>query len=373
MGAKPTRSSDILPKELQEEIIIATSSGQLLTAPGLAAIAVLRLAGPGVRAFLRAHFSKPARFGRCVHGELRDGSRVIDDAVVVLVDERVADVNLHGGTWVIRSAIELAGAAGFQVLGAGIMPLTVEGIDFDSPLEAEILSHLPMAQTELGVRVLLGQQKAWSELEASVPNPAELRRILSDSTLDCLLRPRRVAIVGAANVGKSTLANQLFARERSITADVPGTTRDWVGEIANINGLPIMLLDTPGLRETEGPIEAAAIRGSAQEIGRADATILVIDASRPLDGEQSRLLERFPSAIRVVNKVDKPWGWAIDSLSGLATVATTGQGIDDLRRQIVLRLCREEPIEIDRPRCWTERQREILRRAIEDGYAIPRG
>jgi tRNA modification GTPase len=269
--------------------------------------------------------------------------------------------------------MELAGTAGFQVLDSRVVPLPVESTDPDSPLEAEILSHLPMAQTELGVRVLLGQRREWSKLEAFLPDLIELRRILSNTTLDCLLRPRRVAIVGAANVGKSTLANQLFARERSITADVPGTTRDWVGEIANINGLPVMLLDTPGLRETDDPIEAAAIRGSAQEIGRADATMLVIDASRPLEGEQSRLLERFPSAVRVVNKVDKPWGWPIDSLSALATVATTGQGIDGLRRHIVLRLCREEPIEIDRPRCWTERQREILRRAIEDGYAIPRG
>lgn len=337
-----------------------SSVAMLLTPPGSAAIAVVRLAGPGVEEFLRAHFSKSVQLGRCVHGELRDGTHVIDDAVVVLVNQNTADLNLHGGIWVVQSVLDLASRAGFQAVNRSVLPSPSRAVDASSVLEAEVLAHLPMARTELGVCVLLAQMRAWEDLRSRPASADELRQISADRTLDCLLHPRRVAIVGAANVGKSTLANQLFARERSITADVPGTTRDWVGEIANIDGLPIMLLDTPGLRATDDPIEAEAIRRSGGEVGRADATVLVIDASRPMEPEQAALFDQFPNAIRVLNKMDKGCGWDADRIGALKTVATLGEGIETLRRRIVLALCGEEPIQIHHPRCWTERQRAVV-------------
>lgn len=346
------------------------SIAMLLTPAGSAAIAVVRVRGPHVPAWLSAHFSKPTWLGRCVYGTIGDGIRQIDDAVVVLVDDSTADLNLHGGTWVVRSVLELARRAGFQVIDQPTLPLRCDAVDAASTLEAEVLAHLPIARTELGVRVLLAQEPAWDRLRSRPISTGELRQVLADRALDCLLYPRKVAIVGAANVGKSTLANQLFARERSITADVPGTTRDWVGEIANIDGLPIMLLDTPGLRETEDPIEAEAIRQSAREIIRADAAILVLDASRPLEPEQNPLLDQFPDAIRVLNKVDRSLGGDVDRIAAIRTIATIGEGVEALRRQIRVSLCGEESIEIQRPRCWTDRQREIVRRAIEDPAAL---
>jgi small GTP-binding protein len=260
--------------------------------------------------------------------------------------------------------LDLARRAGFLAVNRSVLPSPSQAVDASSVLEAEVLAHLPMARTELGVRVLLAQMRAWEDLRSRPASADELRQISADRTLDCLLRPRRVAIVGAANVGKSTLANQLFARERSITADVPGTTRDWVGEIANIDGLPIMLLDTPGLRATDDPIEAEAIRRSGGEVERADATVLVIDASRPLEPEQAALLNHFQNAIRVLNKVDKGCGWDANRIGALKTVATLVEGIETLRRRIVLALCGEEPIQIHHPRCWTERQRAVVWAAI---------
>src|SRR6185503_2714425 len=95
-----------------------------------------------------------------------------------------------------------------------------------------------------------------------------------------MLHPPRVAIVGEANVGKSTLANQLFAQERSITADLPGTTRDWVGEVANVDGLPVTLVDTPGVRETADEVEREAIARSGEQVAAADLILLVLDATR---------------------------------------------------------------------------------------------
>src|SRR5260370_980944 len=80
----------------------------------------------------------------------------------------------------------------------------------------------------------------------------------------------RRAVAGLPNVGKSTVANQLFAEERSITADVAGTTRDWVGEIANIDGLAVVLVDTPGIREASDPIEKVVIERSDTELRGAD-------------------------------------------------------------------------------------------------------
>ena len=114
---------------------MATGSAILLTPPGSAAIAVVRLAGAGVPSFLRTHFSRPAVEGRCVHGDLKDGTRVVDDPVVVLHRGGAgADVNLHGGPWVVRSVLELARRAGFDVMERPELPLPNEAVDADTEI-----------------------------------------------------------------------------------------------------------------------------------------------------------------------------------------------------------------------------------------------
>ena len=345
----------------------------VLTPPGSAAIAVMRLKGPLVRAFLTTRFSESVRRARCIYGNLTDGSRVIDDAVVVLCDDQTADVNLHGGTWVVNSALELARRHGFEVCGISAGPLPAAAVDAHSELQREVVAHLPLARTEAGVRLLLAQERAWERLKRHADFDSlrsQLRGIIDDATLRHLLHPPTVAIVGAANVGKSTLANQLFAQERSITADVPGTTRDWVGEIANINGLPVMLVDTPGVRVTDDPIERQAIRQSREPLERADLILLVLDGSRPLDPEQSPLLKEFSQATRIINKSDLRPACDTSAIGGLAISATSGAGIDDLRRSIVGWLCGDEDIPCDRPCCWTPRQEQIIERAVHDPTAL---
>ena len=362
----------------------------LLTPPGSSAIAVVRAVGPAVAAFLADHFTGNPRVGRASHGELRDGDRVIDDPVVVLVGPDAADLNLHGGPWVVRATLDLLARAGFDVSHSLALPLPADVVDVQSPptpvaprpglvdadinaanaVEQDVLAHLPLARTELGVRTLLAQPAAWGAFLTSAPSAACVAAVLADRTMGRLLHPARVAIVGAANVGKSTLANRLFGRERSITADLPGTTRDWVGELADLDGVPVTLVDTPGLRATDDPIERAAIAGARGQVESADVVVVVVDAARPMDDEQRRPLADWPGAIVVVNKVDRAAAWdaaALPAAAGtggremVSVVATTGVGVAALRRAIVERLgCSIGTADFVKPRIWTSRQMEWL-------------
>ena len=308
-----------------------------LTPPGSAAIAVLRLTGPRVAEFLQAHFSRSPKPGRCVHGNLVDGEKVIDDPVVVLSHDRsCVDINLHGGPWVVRSALDLAKRFGFASIDQSQLPLPEQAVDAETQIEREILASLPLAMTELALSELLRQKVAWLALGElpEIERNVELERMRVDRGLWWLLHPPRVAIVGAANVGKSTLANQLFGQVRSITADLPGTTRDWVGEIANLDGFAVMLMDTPGVRKTNDPIESSAIQQAATAIQEADLIVLLLDASRPLEPEPQELLNRFPNALRVVNKCDLLSAWNWRSVDPFGTIATAGAGVQELRSAI---------------------------------------
>jgi tRNA modification GTPase len=349
---------------------MGTGRAILLTPPGSAAIAVVRLAGAGVESFLYTHFSRPAVEGRCVHGELTDGTRVIDDPVIVLhTGGAAAEVNVHGGPWVVRSVLELARRAGFEVVERPGLPLADEAVDADTIMGREVLRYLPMARTELAARALLAQEEAWHRFGMPAKTEADVAAIIKDRSLYWLLHPPRVAIIGVPNAGKSTLANQLFAQERSITADLPGTTRDWVGEIANVDGLAVMLVDTPGLRDTDDPIESEAIRRSMGQIERAELVVLVLDVTQPRDPEQRALEAAHRDALVVLNKSDRVAKWG--GFSGaVETVATTGRGVDELRAAIRSYFLGSEPFDGDRARWWTERQRLILNRAMTDPSAL---
>lgn len=360
----------------------------LLTHPGTAAIAVVRLIGPKTGPFLQRFFNTTPRSGRPVHGILRDGGRILDDPVVVLIDPKRADVNLHGGTWVVRSVLELARQNGFEIISSTEFPLPDDSLEGSDPLLREVESHLPLARSELGLRLLLAQSHAWRELQlAFAHQPPDqqktfINQCLDDRSLIHLLHPPAIAIIGAPNVGKSTLANQLFARQHSITADLPGTTRDWVGEIADIDGLPVLLIDTAGIRPTQDVLELASINQSHQQARSADLVMIVLHAAHPPDEQISQLLAQYPGALHIINKCDLPhssshspgapgegWGEGSNNDTPLYTIATTGHGIAALRRCIAAYFhC--DSLEIPRPRWWTDRQRQILLCALDNPRAL---
>lgn len=300
----------------------------ILTPPGTAALSVVRVGGAGTTGFLSRYFSKSVSPTECVHGELRDeAGEVIDDPVVVLhANGNFADICLHGGAWVVQATLDLLARSGFEAVRS-IDVSELAFAEIQDGIEQRVTASLPLATTELGVRALLAQIEAWKDF---TPTAVDEARMAADRSLYWLLHPPTVAIVGPANAGKSTLANRLIGHNRSIVADMPGTTRDWVGERVDLEGLAILLADTPGIRATDDAIEHAAIAQSAEQIHAADAIVLVLDATRPLEGEQSALVDRFADAIRVINKCDAPPAFDLSSIEAIRCIATTGEGMDEL-------------------------------------------
>lgn len=150
-----------------------------------------------------------------------------------------------------------------------------------------------------------------------------------------------LAIVGRPNVGKSSLFNRLVERERAIVTATPGTTRDLVSETVAIGGIPVMLVDTAGIREALDEAESIGIRKSMEALADADLVLVVLDASQaetPDDAKLLKLAENRPFIV-VGNKSDlglgDHWREVANSRQGICTSAVTGGGIDELRAEIL--------------------------------------
>jgi tRNA modification GTPase len=141
-----------------------------------------------------------------------------------------------------------------------------------------------------------------------------------------------LAIVGRPNVGKSSVFNRLLDADRAIVTEIPGTTRDLVSEATAIEGIPVKLMDTAGIRSAHDLVETLGIERSYQAMADADLTLVVVDASRPLTAEDRTLTER-PGALVIANKADLPRRAEVEG--ALYVSALTGQGIDDLRSRIL--------------------------------------
>ncbi|QRF24539.1 tRNA uridine-5-carboxymethylaminomethyl(34) synthesis GTPase MnmE [Alicyclobacillus sp. TC] len=126
----------------------------------------------------------------------------------------------------------------------------------------------------------------------------------------------KVAIVGKPNVGKSSLMNLFLGRDRAIVTDIPGTTRDVIEEYISLNGVPIKIVDTAGIRITEDLVERIGVEKSHQEMESADLILLLLDVSRPLEEEDFQLFSYTQSKRRiiVINKIDEILQWDIDEI-----------------------------------------------------------
>jgi tRNA modification GTPase len=181
-------------------------------------------------------------------------------------------------------------------------------------------------------------------LEDGVAFITELLRTANEGQI--LRRGIRAAIVGRPNTGKSSLLNQLLGRDRAIVSPIPGTTRDTIEETANIRGLPVVFIDTAGLRETHDEIEVEGIRRSRQSLAQAELILHVLDAGEPLTREDQNYFAEFAGKKRILvrNKIDLPakWQWppamnGFDSSTLAAPLdvsCATGQGIEPLKDAI---------------------------------------
>jgi tRNA modification GTPase len=170
----------------------------------------------------------------------------------------------------------------------------------------------------------------------------------------------QVAIVGEPNVGKSSLFNALVGSARAIVTEVPGTTRDLVTEVVDVEGLRVTLVDTAGLRETQDPIELEGVERSRRALVASDLVLVVVDCSI----ERHQTIEH--KGLTVANKADLPVLW--DPGEAVAVSARTGMGLDQLRRRIVdaldVELVRDRPaITNVRHIALVERAQEALTRA----------
>lgn len=285
---------------------------ELLTGPGPAAIASLAVRGPNARAFRDRHL----RFVGGQRSEVRratlldDAGEPLDEIVVVDGGGDTLVLHLHGNPVLVRRCAALLDALRFRPRGFAVGDLW-EGDELDR--EAAALA--PSMLTRRGLAWLAaqpGRLRAAAAEIAGLADTAEAGRRVGAicerrRIVDWFVRPLRVAVVGSPNVGKSTLINALVDRPISITSAMPGTTRDYVEAVGEIDGFPVAWLDTAGLRDTADPLERAGIERTCRAARSADVVVLVAEwPARELEADAAlcrRVCGCEPSCV-VINKFD---------------------------------------------------------------------
>ena len=203
----------------------------------------------------------------------------------------------------IHSRTELALAAANEQL-AGKLSQRINRLRDDlMHTLAHVEAHIDFPDEDIAPDT---KEQLLKRLENGVKFMDELLRTANEGQI--LRRGIRAAIVGRPNVGKSSVLNQLLGRDRAIVSPVPGTTRDTIEETANIRGLPVVFIDTAGLREARNEVEQEGVRRSRESLARAEFILHVLDASEPLTNEDENLFAEFAAKKRILirNKIDLP-------------------------------------------------------------------
>lgn len=298
-----------------------------LTPPGKAAIATLAVRGPLAweatrRLFQPRRGALPAAPtpGHCWLG------RLAGDDVILTAKSAVIEVHCHGGIEVAR-LIEEA----YAQHGVEIVPW--QQVADEAPQLLDLLVRAPTTRT---AAILLDQwQGAWDRA-----GPKDVRRLGQLIPLgQHLVTPWKVVIAGAPNVGKSSLMNALAGRTRSIVSPIPGTTRDVVGATIAIDGWPIAMIDTAGIRQAPSALEQQGIERAHEAIRAADLRLWL------LDGSAEPAFPELPEEWNfVINKTDLPaaWDWQLARNAQRVSALTLG-GLPELCEWISKRLVPEPP------------------------------
>ncbi|MEM9532048.1 MAG: tRNA uridine-5-carboxymethylaminomethyl(34) synthesis GTPase MnmE [Pseudomonadota bacterium] len=351
------------------------SIAAIATAPGAASVGIIRISGPAARSIqpdLLGTQLKPQEFRYLAVRDER--GEALDHAVALyfaaprsLTGEDVLEIQGHGGPVVLQLILR-------RVLSLGVRPARAgeftERAFLNHKLDlaqAEAVADLISAGTENAARaasrslsgafslrvqeVLEALTRLRVFVESAIDFPTEEIDFLAESDIGAQLEELRgqlegllrcasqgvvlrdgltLAIVGAPNAGKSSLLNALTEKERAIVTDIPGTTRDVLTETVSLDGIPLHLVDTAGLRDSDDRVEQEGIRRAKQALGEADHVLLMIDLSS--DAPPPSLPAEAPAHTLIYNKVDVAPAPA--DAAGLVVSARTGEGIDTLKAHL---------------------------------------
>ncbi len=369
----------------------------IATPLGEGGLAVLRISGPeavliGDRCFQPVGRSASSLSNAPTHtvhfGHIVNKGKRVDEALVTVMlaprtftRENVIEIACHGGVLPAKMVLEtlLQNGARLATPGEFTRRAFLNGrIDL---AQAEAVADLIHSRTEVALRAASEQlagklshhvnklrdqlMQTLAHIEAHIDFPDEdiapetrsqlIARLESVAAKvegflehaaegQILRRGIRVAIAGRPNAGKSSLLNQLLGRDRAIVSAIPGTTRDTIEETANIRGLPIIFIDTAGLREARDEIEVEGIRRSRESFQNSEFILQVLDCSEKMTNSDRLALEEFceKKRILVMNKTDLPdqFDFDIESMDAIPRAALvrvsclTGDGLESLKDAI---------------------------------------
>ncbi|NPB07145.1 MAG: tRNA uridine-5-carboxymethylaminomethyl(34) synthesis GTPase MnmE [Aquificae bacterium] len=354
---------------------------------GEGAIGIVRLSGRGVLDIVKRFFKTKGEIKpRYAHyGELYDEEgNLLDEGVLIYykaprsyTGEDMVELNLHGNPAILKRAVELFVKAGARLAEPGEFTKRAFLSGKLDLTQAEAVAELISAKTELARRVALKQLKGElsklvkplreklltlsAYLEAEIEFAEEdlptlsreevlkmvrevlkgVRELLKTARTGKALREGiKLAIVGRPNVGKSSLFNALLKEERAIVTEIAGTTRDYIEETLQIKGVPVKLVDTAGIRETEDPVERIGVERSKKKLEEADLVLFVVDLSSPLTEEDLKIYElvKEKEHLVVANKADLPQRAELEKIPTeniIKVSALTGEGLEELSERIL--------------------------------------
>ncbi len=371
---------------------ITDTIAAISTPPGRGGIGIVRLSGPQAASIAAqlVRLRHPLEHGRARLADVLDEDAAgeaarIDEAMVTYhaapnsyTAEDLVEIAAHGSPVVLQLLLERALRLGARLAEpgeftqraflSGKLDLTQAEAVRDL-IAAQTLTQTRLAASQMGgalsrrvepvkhalveLVALLEAGIDFAEDDVDVTPQAEIARRIEELTpplaaLEASFARGRIvhdgltlAIVGRPNAGKSSLFNRLVERDRAIVTATPGTTRDTVAERISLDGIPLELVDTAGLREAAEEVEQLGIARSREALADAALVVVVLDATEPLNDEEHRLLAAVESrpALVAVNKSDLvEAGLPLPNCGGLpvlATSALTGEGIPALRERIL--------------------------------------
>jgi len=389
---------------------------------GQGGIGIVRLSGPQAldiaRLLLRTHDGEQPigalRSHRLYYGHIVHpcSGKIIDEVLLsamraprTYTRQDVVEINAHGGIVPLREILSLCLEAGARPASEGEFTLRAYLNGRLDLAQAEAVLDIIQARTEASLRVALDQlggrlsgqvrairrglMQVLAHLEASIDFPDDEIPPLDvqpalEQAAERLVHLNREAqrgivyrqgvhtvIVGRPNVGKSSLLNTLLRTERAIVTPIPGTTRDTLEETVDLQGVPLVLVDTAGINATEDVIERLGIERSRRSIARADLVLLTVDGSVAPQAEDLTVAALVQDKVSVVvlNKSDlgsaHQYGALLPGAPHVPVSALTGQGIPDLE-ETILRVILSGAITLgDDPVASNPRHRDIFRRALE--------